>query len=385
MKIRHVFCIAGLAAAGAGAQEIGYIEDFSLAPNREEALKKLVPGTDEYFYFHALHAQNAGNRKVFQETLDRWILERNGNVTGQARELLNRQRLLDYEKDPKKTLDYLREQLNLQFDHARKTGERRSEAAVKLDAAQISTETLLKRALSIEANSLDRIEDAGLELVAGQKITAEQRRNLLARLQRPDYPGLVDLILADLSFRDSGGFGSLTIHNRLLLAQLDELLKKKPDIRNQIQFVNAYLARLAPENEVDLETDAVAREAYFGRVWAFVKTLDSVHNSLKANVLYGWLHHDRKQGVYNRERFLEYVKLPRNVPYLAAGIREHLPHEDQMAQMEQNFGLLQLPPIGNDEPLVRDYLLRFFVDAATFDEYKNWIRDDFLKRLFAEA
>jgi prepilin-type processing-associated H-X9-DG protein len=385
MNVHHLFCIATLTAVGAGAQEIGYIEDFSLASKREDVLKKLVPGTDEYFYFQALQAQNSGNPKAFQEMMDRWVRERNGNITSQARELLNRQALLDYGKNPQKSLDYLREQLALQFNHARKTGERRSEAPTKLDAARISSDTLMKRALSIEDNSLNRIEDAGLELVAGQKITPEQRRNLLSRLHRPDYPGLVDLVIADLGYRDSRGVGSHEIHGCLLLAQLDELLKKKPDLRNQSNFVNSYLAKLAPEDEIDLATDAVARAAYFERVWAFAKTLDPVHNSLKANILHGWLHHDQKQGVYNHDRFLEYVKLPRNVHYLRDGIREALPREDHLAQLDQQFDLIELPPIGNDEPLVREYLLRFFAEAANFDEYKPWINDEFLKHVFAEA
>jgi len=378
-------CATGLMPARASAQEVGYIETFSLAGDRESALKELVPGTDDYFYYHALQAQNTGQRDRFQETLDRWIRDRNGQVTESARELLNRQALFDYEKDPQKTLGYLREQLNLQFNHARKTGERRSDAPTQLDHSLISTETLLKRALNLDRDSLERVENSGLELAAGQAITEDQRRNLLARLQRPDPPALVDLILADLKYRDSRGFGSLEIHKRLTLAQMDELLRKDPGLRNQVPFCNAYLAKLAPENEVELETDLAAREAYLDRVWAFVQTLDPVHNSLKAHVLYHRLRHDQTQGKYSHDRFLEYVKLPRNVPYLRDEVRQQLPRGDYLAQLDQGFGLESLAPIGNEEPLVRDFLLNFFREAANYDEYRPWLRDDFLKRLFAES
>ena len=127
-------CTVALALTG-GAQEIGYIETFALAADREAALKELVPGTDDFFYFHALHAQNTGARQRFKETLDRWIRERNGSVTDRARELLNRQALLDYDKAPQETLDYLRRELDLHFTHARKTGERLSQApSALLDA-----------------------------------------------------------------------------------------------------------------------------------------------------------------------------------------------------------------------------------------------------------
>lgn len=386
MKLRHAFGIVAWIAVRAAAQEIGYVETFALASDRAEALRELVPGTDDYYYYHALHAQNEGRRAEFQEWIDRWIRERRGTTVEQARELLNRQALLDYDQTPDQTLAYLRDQLNPFFGHARKTGERRSSAPSRLDPKLIATDVLLKRALEVErGRSLQRIEDGGLALVAGRDLTGEQRRNLLSRLQRPDYPGLVDLVVADLDFRDSRGFGHHEIHRRLTLAQLDELLAKKPDLRNQTAFVTAYLSKLAPENEIDLETDAAARQAYYDRVWAFAKTLDPVHNSLKANVLYGRLLHDRQLGVYDEDRFREYVRLPREVPYLAEEMRKALPRGDHMAYLGQTFGLLQLPAVANDEPLVRDYLLHFFVQAADIDAYKPWIRDDFLKPLFAEA
>ena len=37
------------------AGEVGYVEDFALSSNRADALKQLVPGTEDYYYFHALH------------------------------------------------------------------------------------------------------------------------------------------------------------------------------------------------------------------------------------------------------------------------------------------------------------------------------------------
>ncbi|MBM3878823.1 MAG: hypothetical protein FJ387_03760 [Verrucomicrobia bacterium] len=385
MKTNWLVCSAVVLTASLSAQEIGYLETFSLATDRETALRELVPGTDDYFYYHALQAQSTAQRERFQEVIDRWIRERNGQVTDAARELLNRQALLDYERDPQKTLEYLREQLDLRFDHARKTGERRSDAPSQFDNALIRPETLLERALAEERGHLERLENGGLELVARSSLTGDQRRNLLARLQRPDYPGLVDLIVADLKHRDSRGFGSLEIHKRLTLAQLEDLIAKEPGLRNQTALVNAYLPKLAPPNEVELATDPEARQAYLERVWAFAKTLDPVHNSLKAHVLYHRLRHDQQAGVYDRDRFLEYVKLPRDVYYLRDEIRQQLPRGDHLARLDRGFGLLSLPTIANEEPLVRDFLAHFFHKAANYDEYRPWIRDDFLKRVFAES
>ncbi len=379
-----VVCWLALALCGK-AQEIGYVETFSLAGDREAALKELVPGTDDFYTFSALQAQNTGARERFQEVMGRWVRERNGTVTERARELLNRQALLDYGKEPKKSLDYLRRELGLFYGHARKTGERVSDAPAALDNACLSVPVLLQKALAEEPRSLERLEDAGLALAAGQRINDEQRRNLLARLRRPDYPGVTDLILADLKFRDSRGFGSHPIHSLLALAQLDDLLQKQPALRNEAAFAHAYLAKLAPENEVDLETDPAAREAYYERVWTFVKTLDPVHNSLKANALYNRLRHDQSKGIYDRDLFLAYVRLPRDVHYLRDEIRQQLPRGDYLAQLGQDFRLAALPPIANEEPLVRAFLLEFLKVDADYAAFSPFIRDDFLKPLLAEA
>ena len=365
-------------------QEIGYVETFSLADDREAALRELVPGTDDYYYFHALHAQNKGERQRFQETLDRWQRDRDGQLTDSARVLLNRQAVLDYKLEPQKALGYLRRELGLTFSHARKTGERASQAPSVFDNRLIGAAALLQRALD-DPRSLGLLSEAGLEFVASAKLTDEQRRNLLSRLRRPDYPGLVGLIVADLKYRDSRGFGHHPIHRLLTLAQMDELMQKLPALRNETAFVHAYLAKLAPANEVDIETDTAAREAYYERVWSFVKTLDPVHNSLKANVLYNRLRHDQRKGVYDPDRFMEYVKLPRDVYYLRDEMRKQLPRGDYMAQLGQDFKLLSLPPVANEEPLVRSYLLHFFRDAADANVFLPYIRDDFLKPLFAEA
>jgi len=44
----------------AAAGEIGFAEDFALSKNREETLKKLIPGTEDYYYYHCLHYLNTG-------------------------------------------------------------------------------------------------------------------------------------------------------------------------------------------------------------------------------------------------------------------------------------------------------------------------------------
>jgi hypothetical protein len=49
-----VFGATGMAVGG----EIGFLENFALARDRTAPLRQLIPGTEDYYYFHALHFLN---------------------------------------------------------------------------------------------------------------------------------------------------------------------------------------------------------------------------------------------------------------------------------------------------------------------------------------
>ena len=366
------------------SQDIPFVEQFALADDRAKALEQLVPGTEDYYFFHCLHYQNTGDADAYKDTLDKWIRRHRGHVPAKARELMNRQALLDYDADPKKTFDYVRDQLKLKFEHKRASEVRTSTHPAAFDNAKIARDTLLARALA-EKRHLNRLEDHALELVADADLSPDQRRNLLSRLKRPDFPRIVDHIVADLKHKGSRGFGHHGIHKTLLLAQLDALLEREPKLRNHNTFVQTYLARLRPGVETDLDNEPAARQAYYDRLWAYVSTLDPAHNSLKACVLHNRLLHDQSQGIHDRERFLTYLQLPRNIHYIHPELRKKANRSEYLAQPNKSFGLIALPPIRNEEPIVRDYLLHFLTAADNYDDYRTLIEEPYLKRIFATA
>ena len=55
------------------AAEIGYVEDFVLAKDRQEALKLLIPGSEAHYYYHSLHLQNTEQFDQVEELLQAWI------------------------------------------------------------------------------------------------------------------------------------------------------------------------------------------------------------------------------------------------------------------------------------------------------------------------
>lgn len=385
--MRRVFPVGALLLTFASvgwATEIEFVEDFSLAPDRSAVLKQLIPGTEDYYYFHALHLLNTEQFDKVKDLYAPWH-QRHGQ-SGRLTEIQTRHALLSYEKSPNDSLNYLRQKLGLNFGHQREQLDVELNLPTELDSKSISREEFIKRALARSADNLDGFADTALDWLATAAMNPNRRRNYLSRVQRPDIPNIVKLISEDLDFANSGGFGSIGIHRQLLLPQLEELLKLKGALLNQQKFVTTYLVKLQPGADESWRHDHQALEAYLDRITAFANRLSPVHNSLKAHVLYHRLVLDQLRGQYNKDRLIEYLKLPRPVRYLSKLMQE----SDELKRFPSDLnadygGATLLPPIGNDEPLVRAYLAHFLVDATSTKEFEPYVNDVYLRHLYAET
>jgi hypothetical protein len=129
-------------------------------------------------------------------------------------------------------------------------------------------------------------------------------------------------------------------------------------------WVYARLRKLQPSADADPEFDPAEREAWLDRAWAIAKNLAPSFNTLKAQLLFRRLEHDRTRGVFDRARFLEYLKLPRNADYMNPDYLDRASATGNEADLTADLSE-QLPgclPIDGDGPLVREYLLHFLKD-----------------------
>ena len=133
-------------AGGVAANEIGFVEQFALASDRSQALEQLIPGTEDFYFYSCLHAQHTQEYQEAERLLTEWI-KRHGE-TARAKQIKTRQMLLRYDEHPNKTLDYLRRELNLHFDHQRDHTGDDPKLPTALDPKLISREVLLKRAIA---------------------------------------------------------------------------------------------------------------------------------------------------------------------------------------------------------------------------------------------
>jgi hypothetical protein len=360
------------------------MEDFALATDRSKVLEKLIPGTEEHSYYQCLHLQHQGRLDEAEKVVDAWIA-RHGR-TALVEEMRNRQALLGWSKDPKRTLERIRSELALSFSHEREDEGQKPTYPTELDPATVSDATFHEEAhVHCGSSDVSGFKDRALEsLLDEDKLDADKRRHLLSRLRRPDHPRLVERIAQDLKHRDSNGFGSHPVHGLLLEAQLDELARLRPGVADEARWVDEKVKRLRPGPDVAWEEDLALREAYLEKLWRFVGGLTPAHNSLKAHVLYHRLDLDRSKGVFDRGRFLEYVKLPRSTSYGEPRWLEKREHRDNLASLAADFrATTLLPAPGDDEPLVRDYLASFFEKAEDWKPFDTYVRDDYLRRVFA--
>jgi hypothetical protein len=383
-----LFAVLTMATATAQqTNEIGFIERFALAEDRSEVLKELIPGTEDYYFFHALHYQNIGNQAGLGTVIAQW--KKRFENSGRRKEIENRQALITYETDPKTTLDYLKRELGLKFNHQRERKQTNPNLPTALDQSLIALDAIVKRSLSND-RSLGEVSDTGIDWLMQNwsriDLSTAQKRELLGKLQRPDYPDLVDALAEDFGRRESRGFEEFPVNRLLLLSQLDALAAKRPQLLGDSNFVLTKLGKLRPGADVDMEQDKAAKEAYLDRAWAFASELEPAFNSLVAHLLYQRLSHDLAKGDYDKDRFLAYLKLPRPVHYMNPKYREDL--KVWRHQVDMNFdcsSATSFPPIGREDQVVRGYLLHFLTGASDYKPYSPYLTDEYLKTLFAEA
>src|SRR5262249_50776229 len=153
------------------AADVGYAEDFALAADRAAALARLIPGTEDYYYYHCLHLLNTGRLDRLDALTRPWV-ERHGH-TARLTEVRVPPHLLAYDKAPRPSLDFLVGHLGLRFDHQREVPGAAPNLPTALDPQLIGRDALKASSFARWAN-LENFEDAALDWLAAEGLTAER-------------------------------------------------------------------------------------------------------------------------------------------------------------------------------------------------------------------
>ena len=373
---------AGSAPLVAQGIPVGFEETYALASDRAAVVAQLIPGTADYYYYHCRERLDAGDFAAVRAALPTWI-KRHGR-TARVVEIENREALLSFGQDQERTYDFLRQRLDLRFQHERVVPGARSDLPTALDPSLLSTNTLTERAFERHRGTVDGFRQRALARLASDALSDEQLHSLLRRLDHPDVPNLPALVVRDLSRRESRGFGSLDVHGLLRRGQLDECVSLRPALLQDSRFVAAYLTRLQPNADVAWHEDPALRARHLERLWSFTRRLGPSFNSLKAHVLFHWLRHDLTQGAPNKGRFLAYIQLPRRGGYVSKEHLERFANRATHVDLRKKYPSL-LEPVRSDEAIVRACLEQFFVQEDGVGAYSSFLDRRWLEGVLAET
>lgn len=380
-----------LACTPLHADDDTFRERFADPATRTAALAELIPGTRDAYFHTALDHQLAGREEEFQKTMAEWKAanERKENrISANGLGVLeNRQLLMDYQKSPVVSLAGLIRKLDLKFDDTRPDAAAAAESLpTKVDPELISEAAFEKQAAQENPDApYTRYKGGRLlrELDQVESFDEEKIRWFLENLERADLPGVVPLIDRALELDRTISFTDDRLPAALTAAQLDSLQGLHPDLRAKTSFAIAYLSKLRPGSETDLEADPVAQAEYLRHCRDFALTLPPTQNSLKAHVLFHHLRLQAELGNYPKSDLLTYLALPRTSSDL---LKPRKGEADETVDEDGDFSAATGCPRVGDDSEVLESILRFFLaqtDSAA--DFQPYIQDKQLVLLHARA
>ena len=371
----------------ANAEPVTWMERYALSGDREAMLAELIPGSEDYYFYHCLFYQTTGNLERSEAMLAEWLAANKGKESPAIIAMTDRQRLLGYEASPQRSVDYLVRRLGIQLDHAPPATRAERRFPSELNQAALSVDQLLKDALQrrdvIKVTGLRSLGDRFLaNKTAGFNISL---RDFLARVNGAYIDQLGELVIKEIKSRPTNKqvFGDLKAHQFLTMKELEKLSREVPKVAADDKFVSAMLQRLRPTGDQDAGQQLKVQTEYLVRVEAYLRRLPKSYAGMQASAMYRLLQVNLQNGVYDRALFERYLKLPRLSP---------LVHDDLVrnagsrARLSDDFtARALLPPVGNEEPVVRIYLEHFLKNEADTEAFAKYLKPDYLRRVFAET
>src|SRR6185436_2896520 len=198
-------------------------EALAFSEDRNAAIGRLLPGSEDHDYYRCLRAQHLGALEDADEILRVWP-ERHGNTPRYQR--LRLRQLLYRTEGEVPAADEVRDWLGVSHWHEAEVEAAAPTRPTRLQAGAFDGAALLQQAIDHDTN-LSQVTDEGLLEMVDRAVDPARRRGLLSRLRHTPQAQLVPLVAEDLAARGSGGFGSLTVHDQLTLEQLIALGERR--------------------------------------------------------------------------------------------------------------------------------------------------------------
>jgi len=365
-----------------------FLEKYALSQNREEEINShLVQGTDIWYFYTILNLLNNGvkeNDEKIQSLLSS-LKQHNGSDPSIIAALETRYKFLSFdcknEAERANIFKWIREKMKLNYSSSPDLPYHESTTVTKypskLDASHLEPFT--------PAREFDEYSTLAYGRLSKERsLTEQERTSILHGLSILDLESLMDLVLVDFQPNSTRDFGFYSVHSNLTLAQLDKIRSFNPEVVHKTQYIEAYVNRLAPPEGVDVKTDKQARSQYLQNLWKFISALPGSANSWKLTVLFWQLNLEKENGIYDLNKFLEYLSIPKESQNINS---EWVSQVDKSvkAKLHQRVGLLDEPE--NDSEFVLDFLQHFFAEEGrdTVKPFNEYLSPTFLTELLAKT
>ena len=384
MNIRVLAAFTALLSSSALADfQSPLDEQWVLSKDKAIFLKTLTPGTDNHFFYHALHQQQSGQTELFRKTMADWRgLHKSGAIPGpRAAQLLNRQTLLDYEAGVTGANEALRKVFGLSQPKARTDLAERKELPSILDAEAISNDAFVKELGLI--TEIRRIKSASkrqlLRLAAEDKKRPKLSRDIfLRRIDHAGLPNIEKLILANFKESRPLPISQISCAKNLSRSQLQSLADIEPDLLNDRSFVGLIIQSMQPEDRSIFKREPEKHLAWLVKLDGFTRTLSPSHNSLKAHVLYHRLRIASEMDQFPSKTFVRYLNLPRRKTPIWSKHAVDTKHPG--VSFNQSFyKYTECAPIGNELKLIEKFLDNNLAEAAQRELLAKYFNAQYFK------
>ncbi|KAH7832009.1 putative ATP-dependent RNA helicase RhlE [Monocercomonoides exilis] len=384
---------------------VSFLEKFVFAKDEKErdvALEVLPANSSEHLYYAILREQLKSPEHSTAE--EEKLLEKLANKLGKNSSLVSqlklRRNLISFGKmnkaSQKELLQYLRDDiLHKDFTSVqRRVGARdepRDETALPtvLNEGEVNFGNVLKE-VEKRPHMLNNLTSEGMLKVDAKKLETYDLQKFINNLPSGSYPGLLDLIKLYLS-KPNTHLSDLSVG--LTFDQLQKLGDEKPELRNNQHWVEMMLVRMVPEVDVVWETDKIAQDKYFERIWNMACQLNDTALWMGASLMEVCVVHDWLSGQPNLGRFLNLLMCPRrDVSFCKLWRNMSNSYRNEcrvdtywLEKIGAPRAELQWMGQNGSTELIRKEVIYFIAQGVNEQKFQTYIEETELRRLVTEA
>ncbi len=289
-------------------EAIPFKERWAISQDKAALLPELSPGTEEYYYYHSIHALHKGQPDRALQLTKEWREEPNltrkddsslSDIRTQAMALIAQQ---PDHPDRAKTL----RRMGIKINHPAPLRPQDPNIPSSLNLDDYP-DTQLTESWSL----LERISQTPphqLDLLLKDPLSSFELGSILQKLEAPTHPDLVEWIVKDIK-QSKKNFGQHPIHSLLTTDQLEKLASLDPNMHHDAHWVETMLDRIIPDPALYQGSDFVKKQQLAKAVVEFTRTLPLSFRQLKLSALSQKLHLGLANQTAELRDYLEYLQL----------------------------------------------------------------------------